>query len=67
MYSIILFKLIQEITPKETPKMIKVTKIKPKILLDASNIAMRHGDKTYSTKGIKIAMSYFTVNGQFQN
>lgn len=51
-------------TPKEIPKMIKVTKIKPKILLDASNIAMRHGEnKVYSTKGIKIAMHFFTKNG----
>jgi hypothetical protein len=46
------------------PRMIKVTKFKPKILLDASNIAMRHGDnKIYSTKGIMIAMHYFTING----
>ena len=62
MYFFNKFQLIQELAPKE-PKMIKVTKNKPKILLDASNIAMRHGDKTYSTKGIKIAMYYFTVNG----
>jgi len=49
---------------KENPKLIKVVKIKPKILLDASNIAMRYGEnKIYSTKGIKIAMHYFTKNG----
>lgn len=40
-----------------------VKKIKPLILLDASNIAMRHGNQTFSTKGVKIVMDYFTVNG----
>lgn len=40
-----------------------VKKIKPLILLDASNIAMRHGDKKFSTKGIKIVMDFFTTNG----
>lgn len=33
------------------------------ILLDASNIAMRHGDRTFSTKGIKIVLEYFIKNG----
>lgn len=38
-------------------------KVKPLILLDASNIAMRHGDRTFSTKGIKIVIDYFIKNG----
>ena len=41
-----------------------VKKNKALILLDASNIAMRHGGNTkYSTKGIQIAINYFTSNG----
>lgn len=40
-----------------------VKKIKPLVLLDASNIAMRHGDKKFSTKGIKIVIDFFTSNG----
>jgi hypothetical protein len=42
-------------------------KEKPLIVLDASNIAMRHGEREqksiYSTKGIQIAIEYFTKNG----
>ena len=40
-------------------------KKKPLIVLDASNIAMRHGEQKniYSTKGIKIAIDFFTKNG----
>ena len=40
-------------------------KEKPLIVLDASNIAMRHGEQKsiYSTKGIEIAIEYFTKNG----
>ena len=36
-------------------------KEKPLIVLDASNIAMRHGERTntYSTKGIEIAIDFF--------
>jgi hypothetical protein len=45
------------------PINLNVRKVKPLILLDASNIAMRHGDKTFSTKGIQIVMDYFTING----
>lgn len=45
------------------PINLNVRKFKPLILLDASNIAMRHGDKTFSTKGIQIVMDYFTING----
>jgi hypothetical protein len=45
------------------PIQLNVKKIKPLILLDASNIAMRHGDKTFSTKGIMIVMDYFVRNG----
>ena len=39
-------------------------KEKPLIVLDASNIAMRHGEQKgiYSTKGIKIAIDFFTKN-----
>ena len=41
-----------------------IKKQKSLILLDASNIAMRHGgNKVFSTKGIEIAMQYFTMNG----
>ena len=40
-------------------------KEKPLIVLDASNIAMRHGEQKgiYSTKGIKIVIDFFTKNG----
>ena len=40
-------------------------KEKPLIVLDASNIAMRHGEQKgiYSTKGIQIAIEFFTKNG----
>ena len=43
----------------------KKEKEKPLIVLDASNIAMRHGEQKgiYSTKGIQIAIEYFTKNG----
>ena len=42
---------------------IPVEKKKPLIILDASNIAMRHGDQKFSTKGIQIAMDFFNKNG----
>jgi len=59
-----ILRLIKEEEKIEHLKIIKVAKIKPKVLLDASNIAMKHGDnERYSTLGIKIAMHYFTVNG----
>jgi len=45
------------------PINLNVKKIKTLILLDASNIAMRHGDRTFSTKGIQIVMDYFRRNG----
>jgi hypothetical protein len=45
------------------PILLNVRKVKPLILLDACNIAMRHGDSTFSTKGIQIVMDYFTKNG----
>ena len=43
----------------------KKEKAKPLIVLDASNIAMRHGEQKgiYSTKGIQIAIEFFTKNG----
>ena len=43
----------------------KKEKEKPLIVLDASNIAMRHGEQKgiYSTKGIQIAIEFFTKNG----
>ena len=43
----------------------KEKKEKPEIVLDASNIAMRHGEQKgiYSTKGIQIAIDFFTKNG----
>ena len=43
----------------------KKEKEKPLIVLDASNIAMRHGENKgiYSTKGIQIAIEFFTKNG----
>jgi hypothetical protein len=47
----------------KNPINLNVRKVKSLILLDASNIAMRHGDKTFSTKGIQIVMDYFTING----
>ncbi|MCQ2819163.1 MAG: hypothetical protein MJ252_18015 [archaeon] len=40
-----------------------VKKIKSLILLDASNIAMRHGNQNFSSKGIKIAMEFFKRQG----
>ena len=51
---------------KKDNNMINVEKKeKPLIVLDASNIAMRHGESKgiYSTKGIKIAIDFFTKNG----
>ena len=45
------------------PTAATLKKEKPLIILDASNVAMRHGGQTYSTKGIKIVMDYFTKNG----
>ena len=46
-------------------KISKEKKEKPLIVLDASNIAMRHGEQKgiYSTKGIQIAIEFFTKNG----
>ena len=40
-----------------------VKKIKPLIILDASNIAMRHGNQKFSSKGIEIVINYFQSNG----
>lgn len=37
-------------------------KEKPLIVLDASNIAMRHGGEKFSTKGIQLVIDYFTRN-----
>ena len=45
------------------PTAATLKKEKPLIILDASNVAMRHGGQTYSTKGIQIVMDYFTKNG----
>lgn len=37
---------------------------KPLIVLDAQNIAMRHGkDKVFSCRGIQIAVQYWVKNG----
>jgi ribonuclease ZC3H12 len=33
------------------------------IILDASNIAMRHGNQKFSSKGIEIVINYFQSNG----
>lgn len=45
-------------------RILNVTKNKPLILLDMSNIAMRHGNsEKFSTKGIKICMDFFIKNG----
>jgi hypothetical protein len=49
--------------PSKMPISLNIKKLKPLILLDASNIAMRHGDKTFSSKGIQIVMDYFIKNG----
>ena len=38
-------------------------KEKPMIVLDASNIAMRHGNNSFSSKGIQIVMNIFTKQG----
>ena len=45
------------------PVTVQLKKERPLIILDASNIAMKHGGQTYSTKGIQIVMDYFTKNG----
>ena len=53
-----------KLTMREPNIISTVKKVKPLILLDASNVARRHGnDKIFSTKGIKIAMEYFNKNG----
>lgn len=50
------------ITNKQS--IINVKKHKPLILLDMSNIAMRHGNSIkFSTKGIKSCLSFFIKNG----
>ena len=37
---------------------------KPLIIIDAQNVAMRHGkDKLFSSKGIHLAINYWTKNG----
>lgn len=39
-------------------------KRKPLIILDAQNVAMKHGrDKLFSVKGIQIAVNYWVKNG----
>lgn len=45
------------------PKNMQMIKEKPLIILDASNVAMKHGDSNFSSKGIQIVMDYFTKNG----
>ena len=54
-----------QLTKNENMINIIEKKEKPLIVLDASNIAMRHGEQKtiYSTKGIEIAIEYFTKNG----
>ena len=43
---------------------LNVKKFKPLILLDMSNIAMRHGNsEKFSTKGIKLCLDFFIKNG----
>jgi hypothetical protein len=44
------------------PINLDVKKVKTLILLDACNLAMRHCNCTFSTKGIKIVMDYLTKN-----
>ena len=37
---------------------------KPLIVLDAQNVAMRHGaDKLFSCRGIQVAVQYWVKNG----
>ena len=36
---------------------------KPLVILDVQNIAMRHGNKIFSCKGIQIVMDYWLQNG----
>jgi hypothetical protein len=39
-------------------------KKKPLIVIDAQNVAMKHGrDKLFSVKGIQIAVNYWVKNG----
>lgn len=42
---------------------LNVKKTKALVLLDMSNIAMRHGNGNFSTKGIKICLDFFISNG----
>lgn len=52
------------ITNKNVQSILNVKKMKPLILLDMSNIAMRHGNsEKFSTKGIKICLDFFVKNG----
>lgn len=45
-------------------KVLNVKKVRPLILLDMANIAMRHGNSiNFSTKGIQLALDFFTKNG----
>jgi len=36
---------------------------KPLIVVDAQNVAMRHGQRTFSTKGIQIVLEFWKKNG----
>ena len=46
---------------------LNVKKVKPLILLDMANIAMRHGNGVFSTKGIKSCLEFFLANGHEVN
>lgn len=49
---------------KNVQSILNVKKLKPLILLDMSNIAMRHGNsEKFSTKGIKVCLDFFINNG----
>eukprot|EP00340_Litonotus_pictus_P002026 CAMPEP_0170527084 /NCGR_PEP_ID=MMETSP0209-20121228/12531_1 /TAXON_ID=665100 ORGANISM="Litonotus pictus, Strain P1" /NCGR_SAMPLE_ID=MMETSP0209 /ASSEMBLY_ACC=CAM_ASM_000301 /LENGTH=693 /DNA_ID=CAMNT_0010817355 /DNA_START=233 /DNA_END=2314 /DNA_ORIENTATION=+ len=53
---------------KKEGVILNVKKVKPLILLDMSNIAMRHGNsERFSTKGIKICLEFFQRNGHEVN
>ena len=53
----------EKLNPEKIVNINSVKKIKPLIILDASNIAMRHGNQKFSSKGIEIVINYFQNNG----
>ena len=56
--------MFSQIDSLNTDQIVKNVTSKPLIVMDAQNVAMRHGkDKFFSVKGIQIALTYWRKNG----